>query len=271
MTNDKEKAARAGNPDGQKGKKTMATDIIPFSYEGSTVRTITKADGETWFVLADTLTALGIKRKPSAIVERLDDDVRQTYPIRDSLGREQQAHIINEAGLYDVIIRSDAPTAKPFRRWVTHEVLPTIRRQGGYINPAATEHQLNAIVRRAQMHMELLQAARGLIDSKHLEAKARVELARGLGELPQLDPNDRPLYTQDFLKTKNLSKSRLRSVAGTFGKRVKAAYTLEHGREPGKYPLNLPNGQTRDVYAYTEKDRPLMDRIWHTYYNKEAA
>ncbi|QOR47609.1 phage antirepressor KilAC domain-containing protein [Trueperella pecoris] len=120
----------------------MSSSIIPFRFDDTTVRTIAKADGETWFVLADALTALGIKRKPSAVVERLDDDVRQTYPIRDSLGREQHAHIVNEAGLYDVIMRSDAPAAKPFRRWVTHEVLPAIRTKGGYLTPEATEQAL---------------------------------------------------------------------------------------------------------------------------------
>lgn len=99
----------------------MFNSVTPFDYEGSTIRTITKGDGETWFVLANILTVLGIKRKPAAIIERLDDDVRQTYPIRDSLGREQQAHVVNEVGLYDVVIRSDAPAAKSFRRWVTHE------------------------------------------------------------------------------------------------------------------------------------------------------
>lgn len=56
-----------------------------------------------------------------------------------------------------------------------------------------------------------------------------------------------------------------------FGKRVKAAYVLKHGREPGKYPMNLPNGQTRNVYAYMEADRPLMDQIWEQYYSPTAA
>ncbi|WP_461004600.1 BRO-N domain-containing protein [Trueperella pyogenes] len=261
----------------------MSNSVIPFAYNNSEVRTITE-DGQAWFVVSDVCDFFGVTNR-NRVMQNIDDDERGVRKL-PTPGGVQEFTVINEAGLYTLLFNLEPRRArglskeeveakyakvKAFRRWVTHEVLPTIRRQGGYINPNADEHQLNAIVRRAQMHMELLQTARGLIDPKHLEAKARVELARGLGELPQLDPNDRPLYTQDFLKTKNLSKSRLRSVAGTFGKRVKAAYTLEHGREPGKYPLNLPNGQTRDVYAYTEKDRPLMERIWHTYYSQEVA
>lgn len=138
--------------------------------------------------------------------------------------------------------------------------------QGGAINPRATEHQINALIRQSQMQMELCQAAKGLIRAEHLEAKARIILARGLGEAPELDEETRPLYTADFLKGKNLSSKRMRSIAGVFGKRMKAAYTLEYGREPEKYPLNLPNGQVRQVNAYTESDRQLMERVWEKYY-----
>ena len=138
--------------------------------------------------------------------------------------------------------------------------------KGGAINPRAEEHQLNALMRQSQMQMELCQAAKGLIHPDHLEAKARIVLARGLGEAPELDPKTRPLYTADFLKSKNLSAKKMKSVAPMFGKRMKALYTLEKGREPEKYDLTLPNGQVRQVNGYTEADRPLMQRVWDQYY-----
>ncbi|HAT1504247.1 TPA: phage antirepressor [Corynebacterium striatum] len=138
--------------------------------------------------------------------------------------------------------------------------------KGGAINPRAEEHQLNALMRQSQMQMELCQAAKGLIHPDHLEAKARIVLARGLGEAPELDPKTRPLYTADFLKSKNLSNKKMKSVAPMFGKRMKALYTLEKGREPEKYDLTLPNGQVRQVNGYTEADRPLMQRVWDQYY-----
>lgn len=138
--------------------------------------------------------------------------------------------------------------------------------QGGAINPRAEEHQLNALMRQSQMQMELCQAAKGLIHPDHLEAKARIVLARGLGEAPELNPETRPLYTADFLKAKNLSAKQMKSVAPMFGKRMKALYTLERGIEPKKYPMNLPNGQVREVNAYTEADRGLMDQVWQRYY-----
>lgn len=141
---------------------------------------------------------------------------------------------------------------------------------GGAINPRADEHQAAALIRQAQMQMELAQAARGLIHNDHLEAKARIILAQGMGEHPELDPATKPLYAQTFLKEKNLSKKRMQAVAGTFGKRLKKAYTAKTGREPQRYPLNLSNGQIRDVNAYTEADRPLMEEIWSTYFEVAA-
>jgi anti-repressor protein len=77
------------------------------------------------------------------IADRLDpDDVSQAYVI-DSMGRQQQTNIVNESGLYNVILRSDKPEAKKFKRWVTHEVLPTIRRHGAYITTSKLEEIMN--------------------------------------------------------------------------------------------------------------------------------
>lgn len=120
----------------------LKNQLIPFSYEGNTVRALS-VGGEPWFVLGDLLRSLGISRRPAAVIERLDDDVRQTYPIPDAVGRVQKTHIVSEAGLYDVIMRSDSPAARPFRRWVTHEVLPAIRRHGGYLTPTKVEEVLS--------------------------------------------------------------------------------------------------------------------------------
>ena len=103
-----------------------------FSYESNEVRTV-MIDGEPWFVLRDVCQVLGISHVKDT-ADRLDqDEVGQTEVI-DSLGRKQTVTIISESGLYAVILRSDKPEAKPFRKWVTAEVLPTIRKKGGYIS-----------------------------------------------------------------------------------------------------------------------------------------
>ena len=115
-------------------------EIQIFNYNSVEVRTI-QNDGEPWFVLRDVCNVLGLGT-PARVAERLDpDEVSQTH-ITDSMGRQQETTIINESGLYNVILRSDKPEAKPFRKWVTSEVLPTIRRHGMYATPDTVEKML---------------------------------------------------------------------------------------------------------------------------------
>lgn len=105
-------------------------ELTVFNYESSEVRTL-EIDGEPWFVLKDVCEVLDLST-PSRVAERLDlDEVSQTH-ITDSLNREQNTTIINESGLYSVILRSDKPQAKPFRKWITSEVLPSLRKTGNY-------------------------------------------------------------------------------------------------------------------------------------------
>ena len=104
--------------------------IQVWNYESSEVRTV-QVNGEPWFVLADVCKVLELST-PARVAERLEkDEVSQTHTI-DRMGREQKTTIINESGLYTVILRSDKPQAKPFRKWVTSEVLPSIRKHGSY-------------------------------------------------------------------------------------------------------------------------------------------
>lgn len=105
-------------------------EVQVWNYESSEVRTV-QVNGEPWFVLADVCKVLELST-PARVAERLEkDEVSQTHTI-DRMGREQKTTIINESGLYTVILRSDKPQAKPFRKWVTSEVLPSIRKHGSY-------------------------------------------------------------------------------------------------------------------------------------------
>ena len=107
-----------------------------FTYNGNEVRTVQK-DGEPWWVLKDICEVLGISKYRDTAA-RLEDDERE--PIRvDTLGGAQEMLCVNESGLYNVILRSDKPEAKPFRKWVTSEVLPSIRRHGAYMTPETLE------------------------------------------------------------------------------------------------------------------------------------
>ena len=103
--------------------------IMIFNYEGNNVRMIEK-NGQPWWVLKDVCAVLELS-SPHKVLERLDDDEKGRSLI-PTLGGEQETTIINESGLYAVILRSDKPKAKLFRKWVTSEVLPSIRRTGSY-------------------------------------------------------------------------------------------------------------------------------------------
>lgn len=112
-----------------------------FSYEGNEVRTVQMGD-ETWWVLKDVCTALDIANSRDAAL-RLDEDEKDDVGITDAIGRQQNTTVISESGLYNVIMLSRKPEAKKFKRWVTHEVLPTIRRHGAYVTPAKLEELMN--------------------------------------------------------------------------------------------------------------------------------
>lgn len=97
------------------------------------IRTAVDDFGEPWFCLADICKALDLTAK--GVRQRLDDGVISNYPITDALGREQQAIFVNEDGLYDAILDSRKPEARAYRKWITGEVLPSIRKTGGYSIP----------------------------------------------------------------------------------------------------------------------------------------
>jgi len=100
------------------------SELQVFNYEGAEVRTAQK-DGEPLLVLKDVCSVLGIEKYRDT-ASRLDDDERVSV-IVDTPGGPQEMTAINEAGLYNVILLSRKPAAKKFKRWVTHEVLPSIR------------------------------------------------------------------------------------------------------------------------------------------------
>lgn len=115
----------------------MSESITQYIYQGKNIRTV-ELSSEPWFVLRDVCEVLEMSNS-RMVAERLDkDDVSLAYVI-DSMGRDQQTTVVNESGLYDVILRSDKPEAKQFKRWITHEVIPSIRKHGLY----ATEELLN--------------------------------------------------------------------------------------------------------------------------------
>lgn len=98
-----------------------------------TIRTVIK-DGEPWFVGKDVADVLGYKNPRKAMIDHVDEEDRTDgVTIRDTIGRNQKPVCINESGLYSLVLGSRKPEAKEFKHWVTREVLPTIRKTGGYV------------------------------------------------------------------------------------------------------------------------------------------
>jgi prophage antirepressor-like protein len=131
----------------------MSASIIPFSFEKSEVRAISDEQGEPWFVATDVAAVLGYGHVPH-MTRMLDDDEKGVH-ILDTLGGNQELTIISESGLYACILKSRRSEAKAFRRWVTGEVLPALRKTGRYavpteatINPAQQRQLQNAIAGR---------------------------------------------------------------------------------------------------------------------------
>lgn len=122
-------------------------DLQIFIYSGNQLRTVKQADG-LWWVLRDVCDVLGMSN-PTMVAQRLDDDEKGVSQIYTP-GGEQKVTIINEPGLYSVILRSDKPEAKAFKRWVTHDVLPSIRRTGTYGIPPEKLAHLNELQKQLE-------------------------------------------------------------------------------------------------------------------------
>ncbi|MBZ5735028.1 phage antirepressor KilAC domain-containing protein [Nocardioides sp. TRM66260-LWL] len=137
-----------------------------FRYEDHEVHVVV-IDGEPWFVAGDVARILGF-RMASDLTRMLDDDEKGPHIVRTP-GGEQTVTVISEAGLYSAIIRSRVPEAKAFKRWVTHDVLPAIRKTGTYNAPAAIsfEEMTAQVIRGLQERIDAAQAA-----ARALEAPA---------------------------------------------------------------------------------------------------
>ena len=139
-------------------------DLMTFQFETNEVRTIV-IDGEPWFVGKDVAAALGYERPDHAIAKHVDNEDKLMYQI-DTSGQSRQMYIIDESGVYSLIFSSKMPNAKKFKRWVTNEVLPAIRKTGTYTSPQVEQvdpqdaytgaQRLGDVVELAKLMMKLM-------------------------------------------------------------------------------------------------------------------
>ena len=174
-------------------------DILVFHYKSSEVRTV-ELNGEPWFVLKDVCAVLGISNHKMT-AQRLDADEVSLTDLTDSMGRQQETTVINESGLYNVILRSDKPEAKPFRKWVTSEVLPSIRKTGSYTMPKLSK-EMQAIF---------------LLDDRTQKQEARLTALENT-------------MTVDYSQQQTLKKAVGRVVVEALGGKAAPAYNDPHVR-----------------------------------------
>ena len=156
----------------------MTTNAIQiFNFNSNTIRVIER-DGEPWWVAKDVCDVLGLGTTAKA-VEGLDSD-EKGMSIVHTLGGNQPMTIINEPGLYSLILRSRKPEAKAFKRWITHEVIPAIRKHGGYIVSSPDDSDTAIMARGYQAALIALERKDQTI-AKLKADKAKTEQFTSLG------------------------------------------------------------------------------------------
>ena len=158
------------------------------------VRTMTNDRGETFFVGKDVAEALGYKNTADAIIKHVDKEDRSTIAIRDS-AYETRAVVINESGLYSLILSSKLEQAKAFKRWVTSEVLPLIRQTGTYSlhrkQIESLHHQIEALEPKAEYCDEVLDSVSCLTTTQIAK-----ELSMAVSDLTRLLEHRKVMYKQ---------------------------------------------------------------------------
>lgn len=172
----------------------MTANLIPFTYQDQPVRVV-EIDGEPWFVLADLCRVLDIAN-PRDTAQRITPESVGTADVLDSRGVSHPTNIVDEPGMYEVVFLSRKPEAVTFRRWITTEVLPSIRKTGGYGVPQLTGPELLA---RA-----LIEAQRTLQDA---EQRAQVAEDKVKVLEPKATYVDTYVADDDLRLIRNVAKS----------------------------------------------------------------
>lgn len=179
-------------------------DIMIFNNEEFGQLRTTEINGEVWFVGKDVALALGYVKPLNALATHVDEDDSQKQGLIDNMGREQEAIFINESGVYALVFGSKLQSAKKFKHWVTHEVLPSIRKTGGYRIPHTVGGQIQLL---AQGYTELAQEVH--------EFKEEVNI-----KIDKLE-NDIPLYGCEM---EEITQHVKRKVVTILGGKDSAAY-----------------------------------------------
>lgn len=208
---------------------------------------VVERDGEPWFVAADVCSVLDLSN-PTIAVSRLDEDERAKF----NLGRQGDATIVNEPGLYTLVLGSRKPEAKAFKRWITHEVIPTIRKTGAYSTRKPDSYMIDDPIERAKRWIEEAQERLALQETVN-EQRKEIEYKENIiiGFVEDID-----LAT----KRQRINQIVKHNVRG--GALIAARWDMLYKEFEVKYHVNLKARMDSDTYAAIKpKLKNKMDLI----------
>lgn len=229
-----------------------------FNFNGQDVRTTT-INGEPYFVGKDVAEVLGYAKARNAIASHVDDEDKKGAPIQGDLGGTQMMTIINESGLYSLILSSKLPQAKDFKRWVTSEVLPTIRKHGMYAVDDLLDNPDMAIA-----------AFQRLKEERRLRLQAQEEVAQKNQIIQELQP--KATYYDLILQSESLVA--ISVIAKDYGMSAKKLNNLLH-----ELKVQFKQGKTWLLYqkyadkGYTQSKTHTIDAErsqMHTYWTQKG-
>lgn len=228
--------------------------ITRFDFHGANVRVLTDEQGEPWFIGKDVATILGYKDTFGALKKHVDNEDKQNCQ-NDSFESPRGMTIINESGLYSLILSSKIPQAREFKHWVTHDVLPSIRKHGGYM--AGQE---------AMSPEQMLAASMRWLESRIAEQQGQIA-----SQQAQLDEQAPKVLFADAVSTSKrcilvgeLAKI-LRQNGVDMGEKRLFAWLREHGYLMQRNGVrNFPTQRSMDLGLFQVKETPIVHSDGHT-------
>ncbi|KYF64902.1 hypothetical protein BE15_02020 [Sorangium cellulosum] len=270
--------------EGGKGGVSGAMMQVTTQFEGSTLTTYVFR-GRLCMVAADVGEALGyadgsfkkvLRDWSDELIAGQDidtltgDDLRQ-FKEMARVGNVSfpssapSLTVLYEPGVNLACVKTEKPLGRKLRRLLADEVLPKLRRgelqqrREAPIVLDDAESQVRLLGLRQREALSLYAVIPGLYDPEFLRHKTEHAAALVTGDAPMIE---NPLLdVSGYLQSRGVGASERKKMGGQFGKKLKAAYVAKHGEEPGKLPRDV-NGGSREVLCYTERDRPLFDRVF---------
>jgi anti-repressor protein len=178
-------------------------DLQQFNFRNNNVKVVVGEDGEPWFINVDVCEILDLKN-PNQAVADVDADEKGVH-VMDTLGGKQRMTVVSEAGLYHLVFKSRKPEAKAFKRWIRHEVLPSIRKHGGYIKGQEEMSREEFLARALRMSDSIIQEKEALLQEK--DAVIEVYRDKAMMDAPKVEQFETYMETNNSTTVEDVAKT----------------------------------------------------------------